>query len=285
MTEETKSNRRKNDRRSGVPYRTSEDDRRVMREVEAQTPHPAYRLAFDDPEFLTREELRPVRLQLELLKPAMLLDEAEIKSTVIVFGSARIPEPGGAPVRTLEETAEKALAEKSKYYEMAWQFSKLCSEACQAADGKEWLIVSGGGPGIMEAANRGAHDIGAPSVALNIVLPFEALPNPYVTPELSFQFHYFAVRKMHFLMRSKAAAVFPGGFGTLDEFFELLTLIQTGRVDPMPIVLFGEEFWHSIINFQALADGGTISQKDLDLFRFANSAEEGWNYIKDWYGI
>ena len=157
------------------------------------------------------------------------------------------------------------------------------SKACLAADGKEWVIVSGGGPGIMEAANRGADDVGAPSIALNIVLPFEALPNPYVTPALSFQFHYFAIRKMHFLLRAKAIAVMPGGFGTFDEFFEVLTLIQTGRVEPMPILLFGEKFWRGVINFEALADGGTISRKDLDLFRFVETAEEGWGAIKDWY--
>ncbi len=277
----------KNERRTGAKFRTSSEDLEAMQHVAKtpQTEHPAYRLAFADQDFLTREELRPLRLQLELLKPQMLLDEAGIDSTVIVFGSARIPEPGTKSVRDLGGEAEEALREKSKFYELTRDFSRTVSQACLAADGKEWVIVSGGGPGIMEAANRGADDVGAPSIALNIVLPFESLPNPYVTPALSFQFHYFAIRKMHFLLRAKAVAVFPGGFGTFDEFFEVLTLIQTGRVERMPIILFGEKFWRSVINFDALADGGTISRGDLDLFKFVETAEDGWAVIKDWYDI
>lgn len=279
------TDRRKQDRRTGASFRTSQDDRKAMREVAKteQTEHPAFRLAYDDPDFMTREELRPVRLQLELLKPQMLQDEAGIESTIVVFGSARIPEPGGQSVRTFGKKEEASLHAKAPYYEMTRQFARLSSEACLASGGKEWVIVSGGGPGIMEAANRGAHDVGAPSIALNIVLPFEALPNPYVTPALSFQFHYFAIRKMHFLLRAKAVAVFPGGFGTFDEFFEVLTLIQTERVARMPIILFGESFWRGIINFEALADGGTISRKDLDLFQFVETPEEGWAVIQDWY--
>lgn len=277
----------KHERRTGVKFRTSDEDIAQVECIPAtpQTTNPAYRLAFNDSDFMTREELRPVRLQLELLKPDMLLNEAGVESTVVVFGSARIPEPGGKSVRELEGATHKALQEKSKYYEMARDFSRRVSEACVASQGKDWVIVSGGGPGIMEAANRGAHDVGAPSVALNIVLPFENLPNPYVTPELSFQFHYFAIRKMHFLMRARAIAVFPGGFGTLDEFFEALTLIQTQRVERMPILLFGREFWETMINFEALADGGTISRKDLELFKFVETAEEGWCEIRDWYGL
>lgn len=255
------------------------------RSTAPQCDNPAYRLAYDDPDFLTRAELRPVRLQLELLKPEMLLDEAGVESTVVIFGSARIPEPGGKSVRELAGKTHAALQENSKYYAMAREFSKLSSEACLASGGKEWVVVSGGGPGIMEAANRGAHDVGAPSIALNIVLPFENLPNPYVTPELSFQFHYFAIRKMHFLLRAKAAAIFPGGFGTMDEFFELLTLVQTERMGRLPIILFGEDFWRNVINFDGLVEAGTISASDMDLFRFADTPEDGWKTIADWYGL
>lgn len=281
------TDQRKHERRTGVKFRTSEEDLETVKRMPEtpQTVHPTYRLAFNDPDFLTREELRPVRLQLELLKPELIQDEEGIESTVVVFGSARIPEPGAEKVRELGDVAEAALREKAKYYEQARAFSRLTSEACLASGGKDWVIVSGGGPGIMEAANRGADDVGAPSIALNIVLPFETLPNPYVTPALSFQFHYFAIRKMHFLLRAKAITVFPGGFGTFDEFFEVLTLIQTGRVERMPIILFGEEFWRSVINFEALADGGTISRADLDLFKFVDTAEDGWAIIRDWYGI
>ncbi|MGJ8563800.1 MAG: LOG family protein [Alphaproteobacteria bacterium] len=282
MTDENK-----HERRTGASFRTATEDREAMQNIAKtpQTVHPAYRLAFDDEDFMTREALRPVRLQLELLKPGMLLDEAGIESTVVVFGSARIPEPGTKSVRDLGNEAEEALRQQAPFYELTRNFSRTVSEACLKTGGKEWVIVSGGGPGIMEAANRGAHDVGAPSIALNIVLPFEALPNPYVTPALSFQFHYFAIRKMHFLLRAKAVAVFPGGFGTFDEFFEVLTLIQTGRVAPMPILLFGEKFWRGVINFEALADGGTISRKDLDLFKFVETAEDGWAAIRDWYAL
>lgn len=276
------------ERRTGVKFRTADQDLAKVKTVPPtpQTVHPAYKLAFDDTDFMTREELRPVRLQLELLKPDMLLQEAGVESTVVVFGSARIPEPGGIIEREdLPEDTKVNLLQSAKYYDMAREFAKKVSEACMKSRGKDWVIVSGGGPGIMEAANRGADDVDAPSVALNIVLPFESLPNPYVTPALSFQFHYFAIRKMHFLLRARAVAVFPGGFGTLDEFFEVLTLIQTGRVAQMPIILFGREFWESVINFDALVKAGTISAKDLELFNFVNTAEEGWAIIRDWYDI
>jgi len=273
------------DRRIGKTFRSSQEDlARVGHQPETpQTVDPAYRLAFADQDFLTREELSPVRLQLELLKPEMLLDEQGIESTVVVFGSARIPEPGEKSERDYSEATHQALQKNAQYYEMAREFSRIVSTASKETNCKEWVICSGGGPGIMEAANRGADDVDAASIALNIVLPFEALPNPYVTPALSFQFHYFAIRKMHFLMRAKAVCIFPGGFGTLDEFFEVLTLIQTQRVKPMPILIFGKEFWDPIINFKALADAGTVSHKDLDLFQFVDTPEEGWNIIKDFY--
>ncbi|NNE58055.1 MAG: LOG family protein [Hellea sp.] len=280
------TDKRVSDRRTGAHFRTSEEDiERLERQPKTpQTEHPAYRLAFNDEDFLTREELRPVRLQLELLKPHMLLDEQGIDSTVVVFGSARIPEPGKKSERDYNDATQAALQKNAKYYEQAREFAQIVTEASKATGGKEWVICSGGGPGIMEAANRGADEVDGRSIALNIVLPFEALPNPYVTPSLSFQFHYFAIRKMHFLLRAKAVCIFPGGFGTLDEFFEVITLIQTQRVKPMPILIFGKEFWEPIINFEALADAGTVSHKDLELFEFVDTPQQGWDIIRDFYG-
>ncbi|MEM7425807.1 MAG: LOG family protein [Pseudomonadota bacterium] len=248
----------------------------------AQTQAPAYKLAFHDPDFLCREELRPIRLQLELLKPELLLQEHGIESTVVLFGGARIPAPGEEP-RAKTDIARKNLAANAHYYEEARKFAKIASEESLKHDQKEFVVVSGGGPGVMEAANRGACDADALSIGLNIVLPHEQTPNAYVSPELCFNFHYFAIRKMHFLLRAKAIAVFPGGFGTLDETFEVLTLIQTERVEPMPILLFNEKFWRRIVNFEALAEEGTISPEDLDLFQFVETAEEGWEIIMEYY--
>ncbi|TIN85587.1 MAG: LOG family protein, partial [Mesorhizobium sp.] len=208
-----------------------------------QTRAETYRLAWNDPDFMTRRELRPVRLQLELLKPEMILAERGIRSTVILFGGARLPEPGGAAWAAKNETQKKNLELNSKYYEEARKFARLCSQQSATSYYREFVVVTGGGPGVMEAGNRGADDVGAPSIGLNIVLPHEQAPNAYVTPELCFNFHYFAIRKMHFVMRAKAVAVFPGGFGTMDEFFETLTLIQTGRMERVPVILFGKAFW------------------------------------------
>ena len=253
----------------------------------------SYRLAYQDEEFILRDELRPVRLQLELLKPELILQENHIESTVVVFGSARIPEPETAEARLVSAEAEyrknkndAALKQKvniarralanSKYYEEARKLGGLIS----SNTGKDMLVViTGGGPGIMEAANRGAHEAGIPSIGMNIVLPFEQAPNPYITPELTFQFHYFAVRKMHLLMRAKALVAFPGGFGTLDELFETLTLVQTQKIDAIPILLFGRAFWERVINFNALVEEGTISASDLDLFQFVETAEDAWSII------
>lgn len=267
-------------------FRSSKEDMKLVKQVPEtpQTTSKAYSLAFDDREFMTREELRPVRLQLELLKPEMLMQEAGITSTVVLFGGARIPAPGEAP-NGKNEIQNKNLNKYSKFYEVARKFAILCSKHSATTDHSEFVICSGGGPGVMEAANKGASEVGAPSIGLNIVLPHEQAPNMYVTPELSFQFHYFAIRKMHFLMRAKAITAFPGGFGTMDELFETLTLIQTKRVAPMPIILFSEEFWRSIINFEALADAGTISPEDLELFKFAETAEEGWDIISNWWKL
>jgi uncharacterized protein (TIGR00730 family) len=255
-----------------------------------QTMHPAYRLAFQDAEFLLREDLRPVRFQLELLKPELLLDEAKIGSTFVFYGSARIPEPAKADVLRevaaddySRRVAERLIA-KSKYYDVARELAGLASNCPRDLQGwRQFVVCSGGGPSIMEAANRGAQEAGAESVGLNIVLPHEQTPNPYVTPGLSFQFHYFALRKMHFLLRARAIAVFPGGFGTFDETFELLTLIQTGKVSPLPVLLYGRDFWERVVNFEALAEEGVISRKDLELFHFVETAQEGWDYVRKWW--
>lgn len=271
------------------PFNSAVEDLQNVKQrpITPQTESPAYRLAFDDPDFLTREETRAVRLQLELMKPEMLLQKRGIRSTVVVFGGARIPEPGQKKPdqRVSKKKADlpKQLGEMSVYYDLARDFAKVVSKVSQKHYFREYVIVSGGGPGIMEAANRGADDVSAPSIGLNIVLPFEQKPNDYITPDLCFQFHYFAIRKMHFLMRAKALAYFPGGFGTMDELFEALTLMQTGKIKRMPIVLFAKKFWDAFINFEALADMGTISKDDLDLFHYAETAEEGWKIIEDFY--
>jgi uncharacterized protein (TIGR00730 family) len=259
-----------------------------------QTQDPSYRLAFRDTDFLLREELRPVRFQLELLKPEMLLDEAGVGSTLVMYGSARIPPPeavetaleGARDLPVEQRMVVERLAEKAKYYGEARALARLVSEKAIVENGqRQFVVCSGGGPSIMEAANRGAHDAGAESVGLNIVLPHEQAPNPYVTPHLSFQFHYFALRKMHFLLRARAVAVFPGGFGTFDELFELLTLIQTGKMKRIPVLLFGKEFWTRVIDFGALAREGVISPEDLELIIWCETAEEAWEHIAAFYKI
>jgi uncharacterized protein (TIGR00730 family) len=255
-----------------------------------QTADPAYKLAFQDTDFLLREDLRPVRFQLELLKPELLLDEAGIGSTFVFYGSARIPAPDKADAIVAAAKTEtqlriaQRLKAKAHYYEEARKLARLASATPPSEDGKRQLVVcSGGGPSIMEAANRGATEAGAESIGLNIVLPFEQAPNIYVSPKLSFQFHYFALRKMHFLLRARAVAVFPGGFGTFDEFFELLTLIQTGKMAVLPIVLFGKEFWSKVVDFDALVEEGVCSPTDLDLIHFVETAEEAWEIVQDYY--
>ncbi|MFN3937985.1 MAG: LOG family protein [Gemmobacter sp.] len=262
------------------PFRDSVEDAQAAARIPdtAQTRAPAYRLAFADPDFLTREELRPVRLQLELLKPQLEMDERGIVSTVVLFGGARIPEPA------LAALAKPGLAALTVYYDEARRLARLMTERSLATGGCENVIVTGGGPGVMEAGNRGAAEVGGHSIGLNIVLPHEQAPNGYVTPELCFNFHYFAIRKMHFLMRARAICVFPGGFGTLDELFESLTLIQTQRMRPVPFLLFGREFWTRIVNWEALAEAGTISPEDLTLFRFVETADEAVQLIEAWPG-
>jgi uncharacterized protein (TIGR00730 family) len=255
-----------------------------------QTEHPSYRLAFQDMDFLLREDLRPVRFQLELLKPELILDEAKIASTFVFYGSARIPEPDKAQAMLdlATDPAHRRVAErlvaKSGYYEVARELARITSRLPRDDRGwRHFVVCSGGGPSIMEAANRGAADVGAESVGLNIVLPHEQSPNPYVTPSLSLQFHYFALRKMHFLLRARALAAFPGGFGTFDELFELLTLIQTGKIKPMPVLLFGREFWERVVNFEALVEEGVISDRDLDIFTYVETAEEAWEVVRRFY--
>nr|WP_312618962.1 TIGR00730 family Rossman fold protein [Agrobacterium pusense] len=274
-------------RKDGVwdPLKRSAVDKQQA-EVVVKTPQsdsPSYRLAYVDTDFLCREELRPVRLQLELLKTEMALTERGINSTVVMFGGARIPEPGGEAWAARNETQKRNLEQSSVYYDEARKFARLCTDYGAKSGHLEYVVVTGGGPGVMEAGNRGAMDAGGPSIGLNIVLPHEQAPNPYVTPELSFNFHYFAIRKMHFLMRAKAVVVFPGGFGTLDELFEALTLIQTKRMAPIPLILFGEKFWRSVVNFEFLADFGTIAPEDMNLLRFAETADDAWKIISDYY--
>ncbi|MBV9527491.1 TIGR00730 family Rossman fold protein [Sphingomonas sp.] len=273
-------------------FPTSRRDARAASHVPSspQTESAAYRLAFQDTDFLLREDLRPVRFQLELLKPELLLEEANIASTLVFYGSARIPSPELAETLVASATTneQRAVAErlkaKARYYDAARQLARLASRTpVDEAGNRHFVVCSGGGPSIMEAANRGAADEGAESIGLNIVLPHEQLPNPYVTPELSFQFHYFALRKMHFLIRARAVAVFPGGYGTFDEMFELLTLIQTGKVRPLPILLFGRDFWTRMVNFQGLADEGVIAREDLELIYWAEDAEEAWEHVQRFY--
>ena len=258
---------------------------------------PSYRVAYKDVDFLARPEMRAARLELELLKPELYFQENNIRSTIVVFGSTQIVEPSAAR-RRLEE-AQRELAELpretkrqrataraerllqlSRYYDMAREFARLVSAAGQDQPPCDYVIVTGGGPGIMEAANRGAHDVAAKSVGLNIRLPHEQQPNPYITPELCFQFHYFAMRKLHFLLRAKALVAFPGGFGTLDELFDALTLRQTGRMQAIPIILFGREYWQRVIDLQFLADEGMIADVDLDLLDFAETAAEAWAIVQ-----
>jgi len=267
--------------------RTSKEDIAAARKAPqtAQTENPAYRLAFADDDFLTSEDTRAIRFQLEYLKVELRLRERGINSTVVLFGGARIPEPGKPAWAAKNEVQKRNLEAASRYYDEARRFAQLASEASAASDFKEFVVVTGGGPGVMEAGNRGAADVGAPSIGLNIVLPHEQAPNLYVTPDLSFNFHYFATRKIHFLLRAKAVAVFPGGFGTLDEFFETLTLIQTGRMERVPMLLFGKHFWEKVINLEALAEAGTISPNDPDLFTIVDTAEEGWAVVREFYDL
>lgn len=256
-------------------------------------PQSAYRLAFTDEDFLLREELRPVRMQLELLKPELVQKQHGIESTIVIFGSARIL-PADAARQALEQAQRSGDAHAvaraqsrlrmSRYYEEARRFAALVTEASRRLDPPIY-VVTGGGPGIMEAGNRGAHEAGGKSIGLNIVLPHEQEPNPYITPELCFLFHYFGLRKMHFLMRSIALVCFPGGFGTMDELFEVLTLVQTRKSRKRPVLLFGREFWSRLINFDVLVEEGMIAPEDVHLFQYVETAEEAWRAVADAYAL
>ena len=266
----------------------------------AQTTSQSYRLSYNDTDFLTREELRPVRLQLELLKPELIQQEKGVKATVVIFGSSRIPDRKAALLHLkqvekaaaedtenerfkLQTNIAKKILSKSRYYKEARKLGRLISGICNDRSGCRLFVITGGGPGIMEAANRGADDAGAQSIGLNIVLPHEQAPNSYISPELCFQFHYFSVRKMHFLMRAQALVAFPGGFGTLDELFETLTLIQTKKIDPLPVLLFGRSFWEKAINFDYLVTEGVISPDDLKIFNYVETAEEAADIIREYF--
>jgi len=255
----------------------------------------ANRLAFVDPEFLLRRETRGIRFQLELLKPDLEQQAHGIENTIVVFGSARFrdPEAAAALVQAAEASGDeaairraRALARNTHYYEKSRAFGRLVAEYSAGKEPRDMLFVcTGGGPGIMEAANRGSHDADGISVGLSIALPMEEQANHYVTPALSFKFHYFALRKMHFMMRAKALVAFPGGFGTLDELFEVITLVQTRKARQVPIVLFGSDYWKRLINFEMLVDEGVISAPDLDLFQFADEPETAWEIIRTFYRL
>jgi uncharacterized protein (TIGR00730 family) len=255
----------------------------------------AYRLAFADPEFLLRRETRGMRMQLEMLKPEVEMQSQGIESTIVVFGSARFAAPEDALKAQLAAQASgdaKAIAlaaqkaRNADYYAQAQQFARLVAGYGARKPPKDRLyICTGGGPGIMEAANRGAHDVGALTVGLNIALPHEQSGNPYVSPSLNFKFHYFALRKMHFMMRAKALVAFPGGMGTMDELFEVLTLVQTRKAKPVPIVLFGVDYWKRLINFEVMVEEGTISKEDLDLFTYTDDPQVAWDTIKAFYHL
>ncbi len=264
--------------------------------------HPSYKLAYLDQDFIQSAELRPLRLEVELMKPEIMLDEAGIRSTVVVFGGTQV-----APKEEAEKMVEDAKAavakdpddpkaqrmlvraeriyNKSRYYEECRQFAHIVTTYNKQFRDGEFIVKTGGGPGIMEAANRGAYEAGGKSMALNIILPFEQTPNAYITPGFCFQFNYFAIRKMHFLLRAKALVCFPGGFGTLDELFTTLTLRQTGRMQSIPIILYSKEYWDTIIDFQFLADEGVINDEHLDLFQYTETPEETWKVITDFHGV
>ncbi len=278
---------------------TAADDAAHARK--ARMDSPSYRLAYIDDDFLLRDDLRAVRLQLEWLKPDLILEEHGIESTVVIFGGARFQSPEQAELKLQIARSElkanpeseslqqqhkiaKNALKNSHYYRESRLLAQKITERSQRSGGKEFVVATGGGPGIMEAANRGAADIGGKSIGFNIVLPYEQQPNPYISQELCFQFHYFAIRKMHFLKRARGLAAFPGGFGTLDELFETLTLIQTRKIEPLPVVLIGREYWQSLINFDALVEQGAITEQDRSLVHYVDSATEAYEFLSHAWG-
>jgi len=286
-----------------LPWQTPkspEEDAEALQRVEILLQSPSYRQADRDVDFLDRYESRGVRLELDYAKAELLLSQYGLKHAIVAFGSARIPEPRSAAqkVRRLRAALDKSpddvdlkkrlskaerIAGNSRYYDVAREFGRIVGKSGNGPGDSRAVVVTGGGPGIMEAANRGAFDVGAITAGLNINLPHEQYPNPYITPELCISFHYFAIRKMHFLLRARALVAFPGGFGTLDELFETLTLIQTRTIAPLPVVLVGESYWSNIVNFEALADEGVIDAEDLELFWYAETAQEIWDGILAWH--
>ena len=292
-------------RREPLPWQQPkpvEDDSRVPAQLKAIMESPSYCEADQDPDFLDLEEMRGLRLQVDYVKSEMQLARHGITQTIVVFGSTRIHEPAAArrvlEARRAELAAHPAdadrqqrlrvaerILEKSRYYEVARQFGQLVAQSGKGKGGSPLVVLTGGGPGIMEAANRGAFDVGAKSVGLNIKLPHEQFPNPYITPDLCMRFHYFALRKLHFLLRARALVVFPGGYGTMDELFETLTLVQTRKIKPVPVVLVGREFWSQAFDPDFLVDEGVIDAEDRELFWYAESADEIWAGIRHWYEI
>ena len=290
-------------RRVPLPWhrpKPSEEDADAPQRIEAIISSPSYRQADQDVSFLNLDETRGVRLQIDYQKPEILLWEHGIKHTIVVFGSTRICEPNSAKSKVdllrkqlehspgdLELQGRLAVAErvlsKSHYYDVARDFGRLVGKASQASDDGQLVVMTGGGPGMMEAANRGAYDMGSKTIGLNITLPHEQFPNPYITPELCFQFHYFALRKLHFLLRTRALVVFPGGYGTFDELFETLTLIQTRKIKPLPVILVGESYWRQAFNVDFLVEEGVIDEEDRELFWYAETAQEVWDGILQWH--
>jgi len=290
-------------RREPLPWcepKPANEDRDAPRRIQAILASPSYRQADQDTDFLNIDETRGVRLQIDYQKPEILLQQHDIRHTIVVFGSTRINEPNGAR-RNVEmlrsklesEPANKKLQkrllvaerilEKSHFYDVARDFGRLVGKAGRKAGDGQLVVMTGGGPGMMEAANRGAYDVHTKSIGLNINLPHEQYPNPYITPELCFRFHYFALRKLHFLLRTRALVAFPGGYGTFDELFETLTLVQTRKIKPVPIVLVGEHFWRSAFDVDFLVDEGVIDEEDRDLFWYSETAEEIWEGILAWH--
>ena len=280
----------------------AEEDPDAPRRVDAILANPSYREADQDVDFLNRDETRGVRLQLDYFKPEFLLEQHGVKHTIVVFGSTRITEPAAA--RRKIEQLQAALAQspgdpelsqrlalaqrieaKSRYYDVAREFGRLVGNGGCGPDDCRVVVMTGGGPGMMEAANRGAFDVGAKSVGLNINLPHEQYPNPYITPDLCFRFHYFALRKLHFVLRAKALVAFPGGYGTFDELFETLTLVQTRKIKPVPVVLVGEQYWRQAFNVDFLVEEGVIDREDRELFWYAETAQEIWDGILHWHEV
>ncbi len=295
----------KNNNERFLPWqrpKLKEEDPLALSLVEKIMSHPSYRLAEEDPDFIRSSKARGIRLELDYLKAELKFQELGVEHTIVVFGSARIVEKKTAlkRLKRIQKQIEKdgstpqllnklaraeRLVEKSIFYDDAREFGRLVGKSGKGPEDCRVILVTGGGPGIMEAANRGAHDVGAKSIGLNIKLPHEQYPNPYITPGLCFQFHYFAMRKLHFLNRARALVVYPGGFGTLDELFETLTLIQTQKQEPMPVVMVGRKYWNKLVDFEFLVDEGAIAPQDLKIFSFADNAEEAWNTILNWHEI